>query len=321
MSETPKRSRGILLALAGLVWSAGMLFSARMSITGNEDAELEVVSTAYAMPGAVSACVVGGATVALAVLAAVGSRRELSTTLRFFVAIGSGLVLGLLGALSIITINTEGWIYAVMGGTVAAAATIGGAIAGFRHAAAVAAACWASVAVFIVGVILAFLQDDLLPVFGFGDTSESRAAAAGYWGYMQGALGGIAAGLIAYFLLRRARRRTGGTDLRWPVYAAAGAAPGLMLIVAELLTRTAGARVLGLAGKVSTLDSTVQQLLSTTRLNNGLLVLFIGAFVAMVMVGRSIKGPADVEPDATAAPGRRKPTNSIPAAKPADQSS
>ncbi|MFI7598726.1 hypothetical protein [Actinoplanes sp. NPDC049681] len=301
--QGPERapSRGILLAIAGLAWMAAMLWSARATITGRGDAAMEVTSTAYAMPGAVSASLVAGAAVALAV---VTSLTRGGRTVRFAAATGTGLVLGLLGGLTIITINTDGWIYAVVGGTIAAAATIGGALAGFRYPRITAAVCWGAIGVFLVGVVLSFLQHDLLPVFGARDTSSSRADAANYFGFAQGALGGLAAGLIVYRVLRRARHRT-GVDLRWPLYALAGAGPGLLLVVGEALTRTAGARVLELAGKVSELELTVQQMLSGSRLNNGLIVLFVGAFTAMVAVGRTLgspTAPAETAPEQPADP-------------------
>src|SRR4051794_26814635 len=157
-------SRGLLLAAVGIAWMVAMLWSARATITGRHDAEMEVTSTAYAMPGAVSASLVAGAAVALAVLAFVtrGGRTP-GVTVRFVMATGTGLVIGLLGALAIITINTEGWLYAVVGGTVAAAATIGGALAGFRYRRVTAAVCWGAVTVFVVGFVLTVLQGVLLP--------------------------------------------------------------------------------------------------------------------------------------------------------------
>src|SRR3712207_186489 len=109
---------------------------------------MEVTSAAYALPGAISASLVAGAAVALAVVAAIARRRSTGATTRFAVATGTGLVLGLLGALVIVTINIEGWVYAVVGGSVAAAATIGGALAGFRTPRVIAAICWGAVAVF-----------------------------------------------------------------------------------------------------------------------------------------------------------------------------
>ncbi|WP_305789582.1 hypothetical protein [Symbioplanes lichenis] len=315
VQQSPERTTwgGVLLAVAGLAWAAGMLLSARVSITSTSQAELEVVSTSYAMPGVVSASLVAGMAVASAVLAFVTRRRELGATVRFAVSTGAGLVAGLLGALTIITINTDGWIYAVMGGTIAAAATIGGALAGFRLPRVIRAAAWAAIAVFLVGVVLAFLQDDLLPVFGAGDTSASRADAAGYWGYAQGILGGLASAAVACLVLRRARQRT-GSDVRWPLYALAAGGPGLLLIVAEILTHTLGARVLSLAAKVSVLDSSIQSVLSAARINNALMVLFVGAFAAIIAVGRTLQAPPDEAPNEEAATAGRRNARSRAAA-------
>jgi len=287
-------SMGIGLAVVGLLWMAGMLWSARATITGKADAETEVVYTAYALPGAVSASLVAGAAVALAVLTLVsrGGRAQ-GATARFAISAGTGLVLGALGAVSIITINTEGWVYAVVGGTVAAATTIGGALAGFRATRVVAAVCWAAIAVFLVGFILNFVQTPLLNLFGSGSTSASQTTAASWFAFTQSVLSGLAAGLVPFFLLRRAGRRA-GTALGWPFYALAGAGPGLLLVLTEGLARTAGARVLNLAGKVSELETTVQQMLGGSRLNNALIVLFVGAISAIIAVGRTL-GPAPEE--------------------------
>ncbi|MEV6598172.1 hypothetical protein AB0M36_15010 [Actinoplanes sp. NPDC051346] len=314
--ERPERasSPGIVLAVASMLWTAAMLWSARVTITGHANAEMEVTSTAYAMPGAVSASLVAGAAVGVAVRRYLTrGGREPGPTVRFALPIGAGLAVGLLGALAIFTINTEGWIYAVVAGTIAAAATIGGTLASFRHPRVIAAACGGALAVFGVQALLSFAQDSLLPALGAGNTAASQASAAGYFGFVQGALGGLAAGLVAYRLMRHARRR-GGSDVRWPLYALAGAGPGLLLIVSELLTRTAGARVLELAGKVSELELTVQRVLSGTRLNIGLVVLFVGAFTAMVAVGRTLGTPvaateSSPEPVSTApsAPAQASP--------------
>jgi iron complex transport system permease protein len=295
-AERPS-SAGIVLAFAGVLWMAAMLWSARATITGRTDAEMEVTSAAYALPGAVSASLVAGAAVALAVLAVAGrGGRTLGATLRFAIATGAGLVLGLLGAVSIITINTDGWVYAVIGGTVAAAATIGGALAGFREPRVVAAACWAAIAVFAVGFVLNYLQSPLLNLFGSGSSSASQANAANWSSFTQALLSGLAAGLVAYRSLRRARRRGDRTDVGWPLYALAGAGPGLLLVLAEGLARTAGARVLDLAGKVSELELTVQRMLSGSRLNSALIVLFVGAITAIIAVGRTMTPAPDDEP-------------------------
>jgi hypothetical protein len=292
--ETVEESRltAALLAVAAVGWTAAMLWSARATITGRADAAMEVTSTAYALPGAVSADLVAGAAVALLALTLISGRRQLGSTARFAVATGTGLLVGLLSALPIITINTAGTIYAVVGGTVAAAATIGGALAGLRIPSVIAAVASGSIGVFLVGFLLNLFQEPLLDVFGAGDT-ESSADAAQWFSYSQAALSGLAAGLIAYLILRRVRHRTGGADLRWPMYALAGAGPGLLLVVAEVLARTAGSEVLELAGKVSDLELAVQQTLSSARLNNGLIIVFAGAFTAIVAVGRTLSPATD----------------------------
>jgi iron complex transport system permease protein len=295
--EAPERrpATGLPLAAVALVWMAAMLWSARATITGRVDAEMEVTSTAYALPGAVSAALVAGAAAGLAVVTLLTRRRSLGATARFAAAIGTGLVVGLLGALVIVTINTEGWVYEVVGGAVAAAATIGGAIAGFRIPRVVAAVGWAAIAVFLVGFVLNLFQNPLLEALGLGDTQSSQAHAAQWFAFGQSVLSGLAAGLLSYRVLRRGRRGD-GTDPAWPLYALAGAGPGLLLVIAEGLTRTAGARVLDLAGKVSELELVVQQMLSGARFNSALIVLFAGAITAVIAIGRTM-GPAPDDED------------------------
>ncbi|MEU4158210.1 hypothetical protein [Actinoplanes sp. NPDC026670] len=287
--ETVEESRltAALLAVAAVGWTAAMLWSARASITSRADAAMEVTSTAYALPGAVSADLVAGAAVALLVLTLAGGRWTLGPTARFALATGSGLLVGVLSAIPIITINTLGTIYAAVGGTVAAAATIGGALAGLRIPRVISAAAAASVGVFLIGFVLNLFQEPVLSAFGAGDT-ESSANAAQWFSYSQAVLSGLAAGIIAYLMLRRA-----GAGVRWPMFALAGAGPGLLLVIGELLSRTAGAKVLELAGKVSELERTVQELLSTARLNNALIVVFAGALTAIFAVGRTLGSPAD----------------------------
>jgi hypothetical protein len=281
---------GIVLAAVAVLWMAGLLWSARTTITRGGDPAMEVTATAYALPGALSASLVAGAAVALAVLAAAGrGGRTLGATLRFAVTTGAGLVLGLLGAAAILTINTDGWVYAVVAGAIAAAATIGGALGGFRVPRVVAAVCWAAIAVFAVGFVLNLGQAPLLGLFGSGSSPASEATAARWFALAQAVMSGVAAGVVAFVVLRR-------THLRWPLYALAGAGPGLLLLLAEALTRTAGARVVALAGRVSELELTVQRVLSGSRLNSALIVLFAGAITAIVALGRTLGPPAE-EPD------------------------
>jgi iron complex transport system permease protein len=294
--QEPAERPGIILAVVALLWAAAMLLSARVSITGREQAEAEVTSTAYALPGVISACLVAGAAVALLVLGLLArAGRTPGATARFGITAGAGLGVGLLAAVSMVTINTEGWLYAVVGGTLAAAATLGGAVAGVRSTRVVTAGCWAGVAVFAVGFGLNLFQVPLLNAFGAGGDQAAQASAVNWFATVQSAATGLTAGLIAYLVLRRGRGEvtppTEGTP--WPLYALAGAGPGIVLVVAEALARTAGARVLELAGRVSELESAVQDLLSGSRINNALIVIFIGAITAIIAVGRTMKPAPD----------------------------
>jgi hypothetical protein len=54
--------------------------------------------------------------------------------------------------------------------------------------------------------------------------------------------------------------------------------------------------VLELAGKVSELELTVQRMLSGSRLNSALIVLFVGAITAIIAVGRTMTPAPDDEP-------------------------
>ncbi|MEV6633974.1 hypothetical protein AB0M54_24805 [Actinoplanes sp. NPDC051470] len=284
----------VALAFAGLLWMGVLLWSARATITGRSDVYLEVTSTAYALPGVISASLVAGASAGL--LAVRLLSRFSGASARFAIATGAGLILGLLGGLVMLTINTEGWVYAVVAGSVAAAATIGGALGGIRPPRVVAALCWAAIAVFVVGVLLTFAQGVLFGMFGAGDSPSSQVGAANWYSLTQAVVSGVVAGVLVHRLLR-------GSGLRWPWFALAGAGPGVLQMVGEILTRTAGARVLDLAGKVSELEKTVQQMLSGARLNSAMIILFVGAITATIAVGRTLKPavPADPAPSSPAA--------------------
>ena len=110
-------------------------------------------------------------------------------------------------------------------------------------------------------------------------------------------------------LLGRAARRAGGLrvpDLvappgrppgpgraapRWPAYLLAGAGPGLLLLLTEVIIRVGGRSLLDLAGALSEADEVAQTALGTSRVDNGIWVLFVGALTALIAFGRTL-GPA-----------------------------
>src|SRR5204862_185647 len=102
-----------------------------------------------------------------------------------------------------------------------------------------------------------------------------------------GMLGGAAAGLVAFWYLRR----TAG-ERRFPVYLAAGAFPGVLLLLSEGVTLVGGAQVFHAVGAQSSADQAVVDYLANSRLNHALILLFVGALVALLCLGRTLR-PAE----------------------------
>lgn len=285
-----------LLAVLAVVWLAGMLWSARSAITTSVGEHMSIISTAYALPGVISAGLVAGAAIGLSGVQLLNRRGADRAAVRFTVALGAGLVVGVLAALLASLGVDGGAAVTVLAGATAAAATIGGAVAGVRLTPVVAAVVGGTLAVFAVGFALSFFQDSLLSLYGAGKTQSSQVTALNWFSRTASVGSGLAAGLAAFGYLRLARRRAVNTDsaaaLRWPAYLVAGLGAGLLLLVAEILTRTAGAQVLAAAGALSEADQAAQRLLGAARITHSLIVLFIGGLVALIALGRTL-GPAE----------------------------
>ncbi|MFI5930244.1 hypothetical protein ACIA3K_30290 [Micromonospora sp. NPDC051543] len=298
-----------VLALLALGWLAAMLWSTREAITSAAAGITAISLSAFALPGVISAALVAGAATALAFGNLLSRRYGDGTTLRFVGAIGAGMVVGLLAAVAINLTYFDTSTTNVIAGTTAAAAIIGGAIAGARTAPAVGAVVTAALGtlVFVVGFSRA--RDPLFDLFGAGDTQQSLVDAAKWVSRTESLLGGLVAGLLAFGYLTWARRRALRRDpqtraLRWPAYLLAGAGPGLLLLLAEVIIRIGGRSLLDLASALSEADAVAQTSLGTSRVDNGIWVLFVGALTALVAFGRTL-GPAqtDDEPAPTGRPG------------------
>jgi hypothetical protein len=273
-----------VLALFSLAWLAAMMWSSHAEITSGEGT-LAITSAAMALPTVISAGLVAGAAVSLAVAQLL---RRLRTALRFGAAVGAGLVTGLIAALAVVSSYGGGEASTVLAGTLAAAVTAGGALAGVRARGVVGAIVTAGLVVFAVGQVLDNFEPELMSFYGSKDDPSSRLSASGWSALTIAVCTGLAAGLVAFFYLRRTQRRAGGAPLRWPSYAIAGAGPGLLLAAAEVIIRTLGGDVLALAGSVSEADATAQQMMDSSRVNNALVVLFVGAVSAIIAFGRTL---------------------------------
>ncbi|BCB85016.1 hypothetical protein [Phytohabitans suffuscus] len=280
-----------VLAVIALAWLAAMMWSSHAEITSGEGT-LAITSAAMALPTVISAGLVAGAAASLAVGHLL---RRLRALPRFAASVGAGLLVGVVAAIVVISSYGGGEASTVLAGTLAAAVTAGGAIAALRAPAVVGAVVSAGLVVFAVEQVLDNFQPHLMSLYGSKDDPSSRLSASGWSALTIAVCTGLAAGLVAFFYLRRAARRAGDDAVapKWPAYAIAGAGPGLLLVAAEFIIRTLGADVLALAGSVSEADATAQQMMDSSRVNNALVVLFVGAIVTIVAFGRTLPRRAD----------------------------
>ncbi|MER7330086.1 MULTISPECIES: hypothetical protein [unclassified Micromonospora] len=299
-----------VLALLALGWLAAMLWSTREAINSAAAGVTAISLSAFALPGVISAALVAGAAFALFGVDLLARRGSDRVTLRFVAAIGTGLLVALAAAFAINLTYADNATTNVIAGTTAAAATIGGAIAGARSAPVVGAVVAAALGTLVFVVAFSRARDPLFDLFGAGDTQESLLTAAKWVSRTESLLAGLVAGLLAFGYLtwarRRAARREAATPApRWPAYLLAGAGPGLLLLLAEVVIRVGGRSLLDLAGALSEADAVAQTSLGTSRVDNGIWVLFVGALTAMIAFGRTL-GPAHADDDepAEAAPTR-----------------
>ncbi|WP_432957002.1 hypothetical protein [Micromonospora haikouensis] len=300
---TPARAPGAaVLALLAVGWLAAMLWSTRAAITSAQAGVTAISLSAFALPGVISAALVAGAAVALAVANLLARRGVDRATLRFVVATGAGLLVGLAAAVVINLTYFDNATTNVIAGTAAAAATIGGAVAGAGNARVAGAVVTAALGALVFVVAFSRARDPLFDLFGAGDTQESLVTAAKWVSRTESLLAGLLAGLLAFAYLTWARRRAqrrdpAAGDVRWPGYLLAGAGPGLLLLLAEVVIRIGGRSLLDLAGALSEADSVAQTSLGTSRIDNGIWVLFVGALTALIAFGRTLGPTPDDEDD------------------------
>ncbi|WP_405094547.1 hypothetical protein [Micromonospora sp. NBC_01412] len=306
----PARAPGaVVLALLAVGWLAAMLWSTRAAITSAEAGVTAISLSAFALPGVISAALVTGAAVALAATNLLARRGAERVTLRFAVAVGTGVLVGLAAALVINLTYFDNATTNVIAGTTAAAAIIGGAVAGAGNARVAGAIVAAALGALVFVVAFSRARDPLFDLFGAGDTQESMVGAAKWVSRSESLLAGLLAGLLAFGYLTWARRRAERHDPaspapRWPGYLLAGTGPGLLLLLAEIIIRVGGRSLLDLAGALSEADAVAQTSLGTSRIDNGIWVLFVGALTALIAFGRTL-GPAPGDDDATEATADR----------------
>ncbi len=263
-----------LLALLALAWFGTTLWVLQREISTSVTDAVAIASAAISLPTVVSASLVAGAAsalVAVNLITKIGWTPAAST--RWAGALVTSVVVGLLGALGVI-IGYDGPGSRVLAATIAAAAVVGGALAGLRPTSVVAAVLSGSLAVFAVQFVLNYL--------GAGPVSGASTLAA--------VLAGLVAGIVPFVYLRRVTRRetTEGGPLRWPFYMVTGAGVGITLLVTEVVTRVGGAQVLDAVASLSDFDRAFRAHVDADRLTYTLIVFFVGALAATIAFGRTL---------------------------------
>ncbi|WDZ86998.1 hypothetical protein [Micromonospora cathayae] len=307
VTAAPGAPGALLLAVLAAGWLTAMLWSTRAAIDSAQAGVTAISLSAYALPGVISAALVAGAGIALAVTNLLTRRGADRATLRFVVAVGAGLLVGSATAVAINLFYADNATTNVIAGSTAAAAVVGGALAGARNAPVVGAVVTGTLAVLVFVVAFSQLRDRLFVLYGGEGTQEAMVDAARWVSRTESLAAGLLAGLLAFGYLRLARRRALRRDPdapagRWPGYLVAGAGAGLLLLLTEVIIRIGGRSLLDLAGALSEADAVAQTTLGTSRIDNGIWVLFVGALTALIAFGRTL-GPAPAADDEEDADG------------------
>lgn len=302
-TSSVKAGTTTVIAVVGLVWLAVTLAVARGSLHG-DSGDVALSTAVLSLPALVQAALFAGVSAGFAVtLSMTRVRPRLLTGL----ATGAGV-----GALAFATVvlgyGMRAGAEAAVGASVALAALLGGALSALRPARMISAGLLATFPVLLLGYLIGHFSEDLLRLFGNTGTVATRYSASGYVGMTEALVQGLAAGVVAFLLLRRGPIDSPAGGRSRPaalVFGFAGALPGLFIGLAEIFTRVAAPRVLAMASEVSRFDEVVYNVGNGNRTNQALVVFFIGALTALIAYGRTIgKKPSPASAKKPAASAR-----------------
>ncbi|MDG4763947.1 hypothetical protein O7632_07465 [Solwaraspora sp. WMMD406] len=280
----------IVLAVLSYVWLGLLVFSALATLGAPGDGVLGITETAYGLPAVIFAALIAGAGLAQAVRRAADRWLGSAPVARFAAMLGCGASTGA-GAAAVVVLGDGrgGSAVAILGWVLFTGATVGGSIVGVHRRAGLltGATVAAALTVSVLTTARELLKGPLLDLFGAGDTPASVLAAQSRVTWITALLAGVAAGVVAFGYLHVALRRARQT-LLWPAYLLAGAGTGIMLLVSELVTRIGGAQLLNLARSFSESDDAFQTMANAARINSALVILFAGAFTALICLGRAL---------------------------------
>jgi hypothetical protein len=284
----------VILLLLGLVWLGNTLRLANQFIANNrEDAGQLASAISLVLPTVVYASLLAGAGVGLCAgllrLARPDWHGREATVRRGLVGAAAAAVLGVLLTVLILARYGGESSVTVLAVIIGIAALLGGA-AGALPRPLLAAGVTGTLEVFIIGFLVNLWPTALKSLLGAGSDPASQVRAASWLAALTAIAQGIVVGITAYTYLKRRAE-----ELRWPAFAAAGAFPGVLLLVGLGLSLIGGSGLSNLADQLSDADRLVRQISSGADLNQALTVAFVGTIVAMIAVGRTLRRPAEDE--------------------------
>lgn len=293
----PDLGIGWILPLLTVAWLVTKAWAAHEQIRTSGGGTIALATAAAALPGILQAVIVAGIGVGLGVIGlwtSAGARR------RWVAGIGGGLLIGVASAATIMVAYPKLPSVAGIAVAVAAGGVIGGLIAAaFPDPAIPGAAASATLASFVAITILnsnAVLSRMLRAYGGKGSDAAGYLHANNMIRYTDFAIVGIVAGLTAFWYLRRRG------IAKFPLYMLGGASAGLLLLIADGLMVTGGAKLLDATKAISEADRLVNDWESSWTVPNALLAVFVGAFVAVIAFGRTLKPKVAVAPAPVPAP-------------------
>jgi hypothetical protein len=271
--------RPIAVVVVALVLLALTLWST-YSVIANAASEFLITTLAtLVLPSVLLATILAGGAAGILAVGLLPWRPLLS-------GLAGGLVVGLLAMAGMLVAYHHGPAVPYVAAVVAVTGALGGAAAAFRPLAAVSAGIAGGVAATGLGLVAAYFQNDLVDLFGNQETVGTMAEAASRLQLTTSIVSGVLAGAVAFAYLRRT-----SLALPWPVYPAAGAAAGVLTLVSTLLGWLGRLPLTEIVEDYSEFDAQIIFSRLPEQINHGMIVLFAGAFVAMILVGRTMRRP------------------------------
>jgi MFS family permease len=282
--DNPWRPSGsLLVAVLAVAW---LLIDLGVAYNSISEGVMATTQVALFLPSLAGAALMAGAALGVVVMARLADRFggvERAVPRALSGAIG-GAVIAVLTVGGMLAAYHSGSAVAAVAITLAVVSIGGGALAAVRPTAVVSAGLAGMLAYTVVSFVEAYFRDSLLNLFGAGDTVATYTAADSRLSLAVSLVTGIVAGVGAFVFLR-----SSGLALPWPVYLAAGAVPGLILLLSEAATWIGGLPLRSAIGRYSEFDRFSLAMLQPGRINHDLIVLFVGTVTAIILVGRTMK--------------------------------